>query len=56
MLKLPFYLNGKISLVEYQRVPREAFVRRCSSKQLHLILHHIHRKTPALKYLFNKLY
>ena len=48
MLKLPFYLNGKISLVEYQRVPREAVVRRCSSKQLLLILRHIHRKTPVL--------
>ena len=54
--ELPFYLNGKISLVEYQRVPREAVVRRCSSKQLLLILRHIHRKTPVLKYLFNKLY
>ena len=55
MLKLLFYLNGKISLVEYQRVPREAVVCRCSSKQLLLILRHIHRKAPVLKYLFNKL-
>ena len=56
MLELPFYLSGKISLVEYQRVPREVVVRRCSSKQLFLILRHIYRKTPVLKYLFNKLY
>ena len=56
MLKLPFDLNGKISLVEYQRVPREAVVLGCSSKELLLILRHIYRKTPVLKYLFNKLY
>ena len=56
MLKLPFYLIGEISLVDYQCVPKEAVVRRCSSKQLLLILSHIHRKTPVLKYLFNKFY
>ena len=52
MLKLPLYLNGKISLVEYQRVPREAVVRRCSSKQLLLILRHIRRKTPVCWSIF----
>ena len=46
MQKLQFYLNGKISLAEYQCLSREAVVRRCFSKQLLLILRHIHRKTP----------
>ena len=56
MLRLPFYLNGTNLISRISAVPREAVIRRCSSKQVLLILRHIHRKTPVLKYLFNKLY
>ena len=53
------YLNSKTSKSHQQNTSAshsEAAVRRCSSKQVLLMLHHIHRKAPVLKSLFNKLY
>ena len=59
MEKFPFYLNSKTSKSHQQNISAshsEAAVRRCSSKQVLLMLHHIYRKTPVLRSLFKKLY
>ena len=56
MEKLPFYLNSKTSKSHQLNISAshsEAAVRRCFSKQVLLMLPHIHRKTPVFKSLFN---
>ena len=59
MEELPFYLNSQTLKSHLQNISAshsEAAVRRYSSKQLLLMLRHIHRESPVLKSLFNKIY